>query len=201
MKFILGKKLDMDQVWDEKGIRIPITWIEVKPCQVTQIKSKEKDGYTAVQIGCGEKSRLNKPLGGHLKDLPKFRYLREFRIENSETFQRGQEIKVTIFKPGEKVVVAGISKGKGFQGVVKRHGFAGSPATHGHKDQLRMPGSIGATDPQRVFLGTRMGGRMGCDRVTVKNLEIIQIDEAGNRIALKGAVPGAKNSLIELVGE
>ena len=201
MKFILGTKIEMGQVWNEVGERVPVTWIKVAPCQVTQVKTAERDGYNAVQIGCDTKRRLNKPLSGHLKDLPSFRYLREFRVGDPENYSRGQEIKVSIFQPGEKVYISGHSKGRGFQGVVKRHGFHGSPKTHGHKDQLRMPGSIGATDPARVFPGTRMAGHMGNERVTVKNLEVVQVDEAGNRIALKGAVPGARHSLIEIVSE
>ncbi len=191
----------MGQVWNEAGERVPVTWIKADPCKVTQVKTDEKDGYSAVQIGCGEKKRLIKPLAGHLKDLPKFRYLKEFRVSDPENFERGKEIKVTIFEPGDKVAVAGTSKGRGFAGVVKRHGFHGSPASHGHKDQLRMPGSIGATDPAHVFKGTKMGGQMGAERVMVKNLEIVQVDEKENRLAIKGAVPGARNSLVEIIAQ
>jgi len=191
----------MGQVWNEAGERVPVTWIKADPCKVTQVKTDEKDGYSAVQIGCGEKKRLIKPLAGHLKDLPKFRYLKEFRVSDPENFERGKEIKVSIFEPGDKVAVAGTSKGRGFAGVVKRHGFHGSPASHGHKDQLRMPGSIGATDPAHVFKGTKMGGQMGAERVMVKNLEIVQVDEKENRLAIKGAVPGARNSLVEIIAQ
>jgi len=201
MKFIIGTKIEMGQVWNESGERTPVTWIKAEPCQVTQIKTLEKDGYSAVQIGCGEKKRLIKPLAGHLKDLPKFRYLKEFRVDDLEGFERGKEIMVSIFTPGDKVSVVGTSKGRGFQGVVKRHGFHGSPASHGHKDQLRMPGSIGSTDPAHVFKGTRMAGHMGDSRVTVQNLEVIEVDESGNRIAVKGAVPGSRNSLLEIVAK
>lgn len=201
MKFILGKKIEMGQVWNENGELVPVTWIEVKPCKVVQVKTKEKDGYDAVQIGFGQKKHANKPMQGHFKDLPVFRYLKEFRISDSAGFQRGQEISVSIFKPGDKILVSGTSKGRGFQGVVKRHGFSGSPKTHGHKDQLRMPGSIGATDPARVFPGTRMAGQMGNQRVTVTNLEVVQVNEKENRLAVKGAVPGARNSLVEIKGE
>ncbi|NIP32770.1 50S ribosomal protein L3 [Candidatus Saccharibacteria bacterium] len=201
MKFIIGTKIEMGQVWNEAGERVPVTWIKADPCKVTQVKTDEKDGYSAVQIGCGEKKRLIKPLAGHLKDLPKFRYLKEFRVSDPENFERGKEIKVTIFEPGDKVAVAGTSKGRGFAGVVKRHGFHGSPASHGHKDQLRMPGSIGATDPAHVFKGTKMGGQMGAERVMVKNLEIVQVDEKENRLAIKGAVPGARNSLVEIIAQ
>lgn len=191
----------MGQIWNEAGERIPVTWIKIDPCKVTQVKTEDKDGYSAVQIGCGEKKRLIKPLAGHLKDLPKFRYLKEFRVSDPENYERGKEIKVSVFEPGDKVAVAGTSKGRGFAGVVKRHGFHGSPASHGHKDQLRMPGSIGATDPAHVFKGTKMGGQMGAERVTVKNLEVVQVDEKENRLAIKGAVPGARNSLVEIIAE
>jgi large subunit ribosomal protein L3 len=201
MKFILGTKIEMGQVWNEVGERVPVTWIKVDPCKVTQVKTGEKDGYSAVQIGCGEKKRLIKPLAGHLKDLPKFRYLKEFRVSDPENYERGKEIKVSIFEPGDKVAVAGTSKGRGFAGVVKRHGFHGSPASHGHKDQLRMPGSIGATDPAHVFKGTKMGGHMGAERVMVKNLVVVQVNEKENRLAIKGAVPGARNSLVEIIAE
>ncbi|MBU0649283.1 50S ribosomal protein L3 [Patescibacteria group bacterium] len=198
MKFILGKKIEMGQIWDEKGVIKPVTWIKATPCQVVQVKTEKKDGYSAVQLGCGEKKKLNKPKGGHVKDLSKFEYLTEFRVSDPENYKRAQEINVSIFRPGEKVVVSGVSKGRGFQGVVKRHGFSGSPASHGHKDQLRMPGSIGATDPARVFPGARMPGHMGDQRVTVKNLEVIAVDEKENKIALKGAVPGSRHSLVEI---
>jgi large subunit ribosomal protein L3 len=201
MKYIIGTKIEMGQVWKETGERVPVTWIKVEPCRVTQVKNVEKDGYNAVQIGCGEKRKINKPLAGHLKDLPQFRYIKEFRVENPQEYKRGQEISVSIFKPGEKVKISGNSKGRGFQGVVKRHGFSGSPASHGHKDQLRMPGSIGATDPARVFPGTKLPGQMGDQRVTVANLEVIEVDEKGGRLAIKGAVPGSRNTLIEILGE
>lgn len=191
----------MGQVWNDSGERIPVTWIKAEPCQVTQIKTMEKDGYNSVQIGCGRKNKINKPLAGHLKDLPKFRYLCEFQTSSDDKFERGQEIKPDIFEPGEKVSVSGISKGRGFQGVVKRHGFSGSPASHGHKDQLRMPGSIGATDPAHVFKGVRMPGQMGNKKIVVKNLEIVEVDSKENRIALKGAVPGSRNSLVEIYSE
>ena len=199
MKFIIGKKIEMGQAWNEKGEVVPVTWIKATPCQVVQVKTEKKDGYDAVQIGCDEKKRLNKPMSGHLKGLPKFRYLKEFRVADSGEYEKGQEINVTIFEPGEKVKVSGVSKGRGFQGVVKRHGFSGGPASHGHKDQLRMPGSIGSTDAARVFPGTRMPGHMGAERVTVLNLEIVEVKEKENRLALKGAVPGARNSLIEII--
>jgi len=204
MKFIIGTKIEMGQIWNEAGERIPVTWIKVEPCKVTQVKTIEKDGYPAVQVSCGKKKHLSKPLKGHFGDLGEFRYSREFRTRSEEEakgYERGKEIKLTDFSVGDKVRVSGISKGRGFQGVVKRHGFAGSPASHGHKDQLRMPGSIGATDPAHVFKGTKMAGQMGNERVTVKNLEIAEIDEKNSRFAIKGAVPGSRNSLIEIISE
>jgi len=201
MKFIIGTKIEMGQVWNESGERVPVTWIKAEPCKVTQVKTMEKDGYQAVQIGCGKKKHLTKPLKGHLKDIGDFRYLCEFRVEDAKDFERGKEIKMTDFTVGDRVSIAGVSKGRGFQGVVKRHGFHGSPASHGHKDQLRMPGSIGATDAAHVFKGKKMPGQMGNERVTIKNLEVVELDEENNRLAIKGAVPGARNSLVEIISE
>ncbi|MBU4332683.1 50S ribosomal protein L3 [Patescibacteria group bacterium] len=209
MKFILGKKLEMSQIFADDGTVIPVTKIQAGPCTVTQVKIQEKDGYKAIQVGFGEKKRLNKPLGGHLKGLSNSRHLVEFRGDTNKTnetnktnsdLKRGDVITVGVFEPGDKVKVTGVSKGKGFQGVVKRHGFHGSPASHGHKDQLRMPGSIGATDPARVFPGMRMPGRMGGEQVTVTNLEIVKIDKDKNLLYIKGAVPGARNRLLEISG-
>ncbi|MCK5415944.1 50S ribosomal protein L3 [Candidatus Parcubacteria bacterium] len=201
MKFILGKKIEMTQVWkDEKSIAI--TKIQAGPCGVVQVKNEEKDGYKAVQIGFGIKKEKNikKPQKGHLKGLENFRYLKEFRITD-EQVKKGDIINVSSFAVGDIVRVAGTSKGKGFQGVVKRWGFAGQIKTHGNKDQLRMPGSIGATGPAHVFKGTRMGGRMGGERVTTTNLEIIDIDLDNNIISIKGSVPGSRNGLVEIKGE
>ena len=197
-KFILGKKLNMTQKFTADGAVVPVTVIEAGPCVVVQVK-KEKDGYRAIQVGYGLKKKLNKPQAGHLKGLDSFRYLKEFRLENIDSFERGKSFGVNSFETGDIVDVRATSKGKGFQGVVKRHGFAGSPATHGHKDQLRMPGSIGSTDPARVFKGTRMGGRMGTDAVKLKNLEVVEVDAENNLIYIKGAVPGHRGSLVEIV--
>lgn len=199
MKFILGKKLNMTQVFRPDGTVVPVTRVQTGTCVITQVKTEKKDGVNAIQVGFGEQKlfRLNKPQKGHLKDLPSLRYLRDFRVDNSEhDLKRGDTYDLNSFESGEKVQVTGISKGKGFQGVVKRHGFHGSPASHGHKDQLRMPGSIGATDAARVFKGTRMGGRMGTDQVTVKNLEIIEVKPEENELLIKGAVPGARGGLL-----
>lgn len=202
MKFILGKKQGMTQVFREDGAVVPVTRIQAGPCVVTQIKTKEKDGVNAVQFGFGiqKNFRLNKAMKGHLKDVAwnekeSPRNLHEVSVEK-HNLNKGDVFTVKIFTPGEKVVVVGTSKGKGFQGVVKRHHFAGSLATHGHKDQERMPGSIGATNNQRVFKGTRMGGHMGDDRVTVKNLEVVEIFPETNEMLIKGAVPGCRNGLL-----
>jgi len=190
----------MTQIFKDNGQVIPATIVEAGPCLITQVKTESKDGYQAVQVGFATKNKLSKPLAGHLKSLPKFRYLREFRIKGEKDFSLGQEIKVNIFQPGDRIKATGVSKGKGFQGVVKRHGFHGSPASHGHKDQLRMPGSIGSTDSSRVFKGRRMAGRMGNDQVTLANLEIIQVDQEKNYLYIKGAVPGARRGLLLIQG-
>ncbi len=198
MKFILGKKLGMTQVFRADGTVVPVTRIKAGPCVVTQVKTKEKDGTSAVQVGFGEQKafRLNKAKQGHLKDLSTVSVMRDFSDDTDHGLKRGDTFTVSIFEPGEKVKVTGKSKGRGFQGVVKRHNFAGSPASHGHKDQLRMPGSIGATDAARVFKGTRMGGHMGDARVTVSNLEIIEVLPESDEILIKGAVPGARGGLL-----
>ena len=154
-----------------------------------------------MQIGFDKKRVINKPLAGHLKDLSNFRYLREFRVDDDAGFVRGKVFDVTSFQAGDNLKVTAVSKGKGFQGVVKRHGFHGSPASHGHKDQLRMPGSIGATEPARVFKGTRMGGHMGVDTIAVKNLELIEVDAEKGLLYIKGAVPGHRNSLVNIVAD
>jgi len=203
MNFILGKKLEMSQLFNDKGEVLPVTLVLAGPCLVTQIKTEDKDGYTGVQIGFETKKKLSKSLLGHLKDLENFRYLREFvgtGLDLSK-IKRGDKITIDTFEEGEKVKIVGNSKGKGFQGVVKRHGFHGSPASHGHKDQLRMGGSIGATEPARVFKGMKMPGHMGDEQVTVKNLEIIKIDRNKNILYIKGAVPGTRGSLVKIMGE
>ncbi|HLD30616.1 MAG TPA: 50S ribosomal protein L3 [Patescibacteria group bacterium] len=201
MKFILGKKIEMSQRFDEEGAVTPVTLLEAGPCKVTQVKTKEKDGYEAVQIGFGLKKKNNKPLAGHLKDLENFRDLVEFKVDKIAEYVRGQEISLANFVKGDKVVITGVSKGKGFAGVVKRHHFHGHPKTHGHKDQLRMPGSIGAGGVQRVFKGVRMGGRMGGEQITIKNLKVVEVDSQNNIIALKGAVPGARGALVLIISK
>ncbi|OGF21014.1 50S ribosomal protein L3 [Candidatus Falkowbacteria bacterium RIFOXYB2_FULL_38_15] len=201
MKFILGKKIEMSQRFDEEGSVTPVTLLEAGPCKVTQVKTKEKDGYEAVQIGFGLKKKNNKPLAGHLKDLENFRDLVEFKVDKIAEYARGQEISLANFVKGDKVVITAVSKGKGFAGVVKRHHFHGHPKTHGHKDQLRMPGSIGAGGVQRVFKGVRMGGRMGGEQITIKNLKVVEVDSQNNIIALKGAVPGARGALVLIISK
>lgn len=207
MKFLLGKKLGMTQVFKEDKV-IPVTLIESGSNFVTQVKSKDIDGYDSIQLGFGIKKEKNikKPQIGHLKKFEnlKFtdqnlRWLREFRVDTTE-LKLGDEIKPDIFTSGDKVNIIAVSKGKGFQGVVKRHGFSGGPKSHGQKDRLRAPGSIGTSFPEHVIKGKKMAGRMGGDRVTVKNLEIIEVDSENNLIALKGAVPGRRGTLVMIQG-
>lgn len=197
MKFILGKKIEMTQVWNGDKV-MAVTKVQVGPCTVVQVKDEKKDGYKAVQIGYLTKKEKNikKPQIGHFKGLDNFRYLKEFRVNEESSLKRGDKFGVDSFETGEKIEVTGVSKGKGFQGVVKRHGFAGQIKTHGTKDQVRMPGSIGATGPAHVFKGMRMGGRMGGDQVTFKNGEIVDIDLENSFLYVKGGVPGARNSLV-----
>lgn len=203
MKFILGKKLNMTQVFKEDGTVVPVTAVFVEPNYITQIKSKEKDGYNAVQVGAKKLKKTGKSRMGQFKNMPPLRYVKEFRTEDSqsETLKKGDILTVEVFSAGDKVKVQGVSKGKGFQGVVKRHGFHGSPASHGHKDQLRMPGSIGATDAARVIKNQRMPGQMGNVTVTVTGLEIVSVDKLNNILYVKGAVPGARNGLLAISGE
>ncbi len=205
MKFILAKKVNMSQIFDKEGNVIPVTIVSAGPVQVTQVKTKEKDGYDAVQVGWGSKNKLRKPQLGHLRGLANWRWLREFPLSSSGEkkgeWKRGQKISVDIFKEGDLVTVEGLSKGKGFQGVVKRHGFKGSPASHGTKDRLRAPGSIGATTPQRVIPGRKMAGRMGNDKITIKKVKIVKIDPEKNQLYLKGALPGSRKSLLKISSE
>lgn len=193
---IIGKKIGMTQLFRGDGEKV-VTAIEAGPCVVTQVKTKEKDGYNAIQLGFGEAKRLNSPEKGHLKGLGLFKYLREFRVEDVSGFTPGQKVDVDMFKPGDLVDVIGTSKGKGFAGVVKRHHFAGGPKTHGQSDRHRAPGSVGATTfPGRVLKGTRMAGHMGNARVTVRNLKVVEVDPARHLLLVKGAVPGSRNGLV-----
>jgi large subunit ribosomal protein L3 len=193
---IIGKKKGMQQLFKE-GEEVVVTAIEAGPCFVVQIKTEEKDGYSAVQLGFEDTKKINSPEKGHLKDVGKLRYLREFKVEDGESLEKGQKVDVDIFKSGDLVNVTGISKGKGFAGGVKRHHFAGGPKTHGQSDRHRAPGSIGATtSPGRVFKGLRMAGHMGHERVTVRNLEVVDIDLEKHLLLVKGAVPGARKGLL-----
>ncbi|QSQ08967.1 50S ribosomal protein L3 [Koleobacter methoxysyntrophicus] len=198
-KAILGKKIGMTQIFDEEGKAIPVTVIESKPCVVVQKKNLETDGYNAIQVGFGDvkEKRVSKPIKGHFKkaQLKPMKYLREFRLDNIDNYKVGQEINVDTFKPGDRVDVTGISKGKGFAGGVKRWHFNRGPMGHGSMYHRR-PGSLGATDPARVFKGRKLPGRMGGERVTVQNLEVIKVYPDRNLMLVKGAVPGTKNSLL-----
>lgn len=204
VKFILGKKIEMSQIFDEKGNVIPVTLVEAGPCYVTQIKVKDKDKYESVQIGF-EKLK-DKKIKKSQKKKP-YRYLREFRASEQRTENGeqklgvGDKIDASIFGEGDKVKIAGISKGKGFAGGVKRWGFHGQTATHGTKHEERTIGSIGSAFPQRVIKGRKMPGRMGAERVTVKNLKIVKVDVENNLIAVKGAIPGRRGTLLEIRGE
>ena len=194
---IIGKKLGMTQVFKENGKAEAVTAIEAGPCTVIQTKARDKEGYNAAQLGFGEFKRLKSPQRGHLKELGQFRYLREFRLSDSESTEVGERVDISLFKSGDLVDITGVSKGKGFAGVVKRHHFAGGPKTHGQSDRHRHLGSIGATtSPGRVFKGMRMAGHMGNRRVTVRHLEIFEADTTRNLLLVKGAVPGAKNGLL-----
>jgi len=194
---IIGKKLGMSQTFREDGMLAVVTAIEAGPCTVTRIKTAEKDGYNAVQLGFGEAKRLNSSQRGHLKELGHFKYLREFRLADTKEIEEGQKMDVSFFKSGDLVDITGLSKGKGFAGVVKRYGFAGGPKTHGQSDRHRARGSIGASaSPGRVYKGLRMAGQMGNKRVTVRNLEVFQADLERNLLLIRGAVPGARNGLL-----
>lgn len=194
----------MTQVFKDNGTVVPVTRIQAGPCIVTQVRTEAKDGINTIQIGFDNQKlfRLNQAEQGHLKGITTtpgctVRYLKEINIGSENmAIKKGDSFTVKTFAPGDTVHVTGISKGKGFQGVVRRHGFAGGPASHGHKDNLRMPGSIGAGGVQRVFKNMRMAGHMGCDQITVKNLEIVEVDIEKNELLIKGALPGSRNSLI-----
>jgi large subunit ribosomal protein L3 len=205
MKGILGKKIGMTQIFDERGEVIPVTVIEAGPCFVAQIKTVERDGYSAVQLGFEETKpkRLTQPQLKHLQksDLPALRHLREFRLQEEDlaSLREGERVTVDVFAEGEYVDVTGTSKGKGFAGVVKRYGFRGGPKTHGQSDRLRAPGAIGACmTPGRVFKGKRMPGRMGGARVTALGLRVVMVDPERNLLVVRGSVPGAKNGLLRV---
>lgn len=204
MSGLLGRKKGMTQFFDDQGLVMPVTVIEAGPCYVTQVKTKDSDGYEAVQLAYGKvkEKRVTKPLAGHFKKagIEPARHLREFDFTDVEAdLKVGDEIGVDIFQEGSLVRVSGVSKGKGFQGAVKRHGFHGGPKTHGQSDRLRAPGSVGqSSSPSRVFKGIKMPGRMGDARNSLKAVEIVKVDPENNLIFLKGPIPGAKNSLVEI---
>ena len=194
MKIILAKKLEMSQVFNEQGNVVPVTIIQAGPVEITQLKTKEKDGYQAIQVGFNKKNN-------------RFSWLEEFNLEKNKldeaemnNLKIGDEIKVDVFQEGDKVRVTGKSKGKGFQGVVKRHGFKGASASHGTKDQLRTPGSIGQTGIQRVAKGKKMPGRMGFEQITLRDVKVIKVIPEKNLLYLKGAIPGRRNSLLKISG-
>ncbi len=202
MKGLLGKKIGMVNFFDEGGDSIAATVIEGGPCTVIQVKTVEKDGYQAVQLGYLERKEknTNKPLLGHFgkaKIAPQ-RVLREFRDFESDV-KEGDQVGVELFEKGERVKITGLSKGRGFAGVVKRHGFGGGPKTHGQSDRHRAPGSIGQSSyPKRVFKGLKMAGRMGHKRITIQNLEILKIVPESNYLLVKGGIPGARNTIVEI---
>lgn len=200
MKGILGKKIGMSQVFSGDGKAVPVTLIEAGPCYVVQVKEDGHDGYKAVQLGFGaiRESNISKPERGHLAKagVPLVKYLAEYRIDDTEGISIGQQIDADIFAEGEIVDVLGVSKGKGFAGVMKRHNFGGRPASHGHHFH-RAPGAVGmCATPSRVFKGKKLPGRMGNDRTTISFVEVVKVDKGNNLIALKGSVPGPKGGLV-----
>ena len=194
---IIGRKLGMTQIYRDNGKSEAVTAVEAGPCAVTQVKTEAKEGYEAVQVGFGETKRLKSAEKGHLKGLAPYKHLREFRVESVGELKVGDKIDVNVFKPGDVVDVIGVSKGKGFAGVVKRHHFKGGPKTHGQSDRERHPGAIGSTTtPGHIKKGLRMAGHMGAERVTAQRLEIMKVDAARNLLLVKGAVPGSENGLV-----
>ena len=204
---MLGKKIGMTRIFREDGKVIPVTVVEAGPITVTQIRTEEKDGYKAVQVGFGKDKKPNKSKAGHIKGLEDTKNLVEFRVEDlkfkaseaEKELERGDKLDVSAFNAGDIVKISGITKGKGFQGVVKRHGFHGMPASHGHHHVLRHGGSIGQRFPQHTLKGMRMAGRMGGERQTTRGLEIVSIDKENNLMMIKGAIPGRKGTLLEIV--
>lgn len=199
MDAILGRKIGMTQVFTPAGEAKGVTVVEAGPCVVVQVKTADKDGYNAVQLGFGTAKRLNEPAKGHMKRLGQFRYLREVRVDDPSQYEVGQKVGAELFEEGDLIDVTGTSKGRGFAGGVKRYHFGGGPKTHGQSDRHRAPGSIGSgTTPGRVRKGLRMAGHMGDERVTVKNLKVFESDPARGIILIEGAVPGGVNGLLRL---
>jgi large subunit ribosomal protein L3 len=201
MPGLIGKKIGMTRIFNDEGVQVPVTVIEAGPCPVVSVRSQEQDGYQAVQLGCGEKKakRASAAEVGHaakagLEAAP--RLMREFRFENGEEYEVGQQLTVELFEAGDRVKVIGRTKGRGFQGVVKRHGFTGRPGGHGHP-MSRNPGSIGpGTNPSRVIKGKKLPGRMGGDRTTIRNLQVVRVDGERNLLLVKGGVPGARDGYV-----
>lgn len=197
MDKLLATKIGMTQIFDEAGNVVPVTVVEAGPCVITQVKTNENDGYSAVQVGFGKAKKLNKPMKGHLKEAI-CAHLKEFKVAKTDDYKVGQEIKVEIFKKDDVLTVSGTSIGKGFAGTIKRHNFSRGPMSHGSKSH-RLPGSIGAgTTPGRVFKGTKMAGRMGNEKVTIKSVKVAKVEGEKNLILLKGAVPGKPGNLLVL---
>ena len=193
---VIGRKVGMTSIFTEAGESVPVSVVEIEPNTVTALRTSERDGYTAVQLGAGKARRLTKPRLGQLKDLPQVATVREFRLDDISEYEVGQTLDVSMFADGEIVDVSGVSKGKGFQGTIKRHGFRRGPETHG-SDSHRQPGSIGAgTYPGKVFKGTAMAGRMGNDNITVKKMTIVRTDAERNLLLIKGSLPGARNAMV-----
>lgn len=200
-KIMLGKKVGMTQIFDSEGKMVPVTVVEAGPCTIIQIKDSNNDGYEAIQIGYGsiKDKNVTNPLKGHFAkaNVKPLRYLREFRVENSAEYSAGQEIKVDVFEEGELIDVSGVTKGKGFQGSIKRHNFSRGPMAHGSRYHRRT-GSLGALGPNRVFKGKKLPGHMGRDKVTIQNLEVLKVVPEQNLILVKGSIPGAKKSFVSI---
>jgi large subunit ribosomal protein L3 len=201
VKALLAKKIGMTQIFDESGVMTPVTVLEAGPCVITQLKSEERDGYSAVQIGFGEAKHQAKPQAGHLKPAKaNSRFLTEYRVDGDQPEMTiGDELKADVFAVGDSITVSAVSKGKGFAGTIKRHNFARGPMSHGSHNH-RAPGSIGAGYPQHVFKGQKMAGQMGNKAVTVKNLKVMEVDVENNLLVVRGAVPGPKKSLVMVRG-
>jgi large subunit ribosomal protein L3 len=193
---LIGRKVGMTQVFQDDGTMIPVSVLAIEPNTVTRVRTPERDGYTAVQLGVEPTKKLTKPKAGQLRDLPQVAVIREFRVDDASGYELGQTLDVSLFEAGDVIDVTGTSKGKGFAGTIKRHHFKRGPKTHG-SDHHREPGSIGpGTTPGRVYRGSRMSGHMGDERVTVKKLEVVRTDPERNLLLVKGSVPGARNALV-----
>jgi large subunit ribosomal protein L3 len=196
---IYGRKVGMTTIFEESGDAVPVTVIETPPCIVVQVKTRETDGYEAVQIGFGERKKVNSPEKGHMRDLGKFKMLREMKVDDISKWEVGQKVGCEIFEAGEIVDISGATKGRGFAGVVKRHGFHGGPKTHGQSDRHRAPGSIGSgTTPGKVWKGLRMAGHMGTEQATVKNLRVVRTDPDRGVLFIRGSVPGNNGIVVKV---